>query len=156
MRVAWILYGSLEQRTGGTLYDKLVVSGLREQGDVVDVIALRVPKGSPDRRRALGRERGIALGRALRRSRPDVVVGDELCFPEIAAAYPLLGRSGVHRVLLVHHLTGWEAELSSWKRREARRLERMAIEASDQVLTTSRTTLERLASELGGPRRRTF
>ena len=73
MRIAWVLYGDLAQRTGGTIYDAEVVGGLRRAGDDVRVVSL--PRAR--------------LARELRRIAPDVVVGDELCFCELALAFRL-------------------------------------------------------------------
>lgn len=148
MKVAWIVYGSLEQRTGGTIYDRIVVDGLRAAGDDVRVYSLLPPPGSTALAIPLGLAAGIRLGRALRRSRPDVVVGDELCFREVAAAFPFLRRTRTRRVLLVHHLTCWEEELPRHARFFAERAERLAIDASDRLITTSHTTRERIVAEL--------
>jgi glycosyltransferase involved in cell wall biosynthesis len=130
VRVAWVLYGDLAQRTGGTIYDREVVEGLRRAGDEVRVVSL------PGR-----------LYRELRAFRPDVVVGDELCFRELAIAFPMLGTRGPRRVLLVHHLTAWETELSPLRRRVARIVESVAIRASDRIVTTSHATRNRLVTE---------
>ncbi|MBX3190174.1 MAG: glycosyltransferase family 4 protein [Labilithrix sp.] len=145
MRVAWILYGGLDQRTGGTLYDAIVVDGLRRAGDEVDVISLPVVAG----RVRLSRDPAPAraLAKAIRARRPDVVVGDELCFRELAIAFPLVDAPCV---LLVHHLTAWEVERSVHERRSARVLERAAIRASDRVIATSEATRRRLEREACG------
>lgn len=34
MRIAWVLYGDLDARTGGTIHDRIVVEGLRAAGEV--------------------------------------------------------------------------------------------------------------------------
>ena len=129
-RIAWVLQGDLADRTGGTIYDREVVEGLRRAGDQVRVVSL--PGG---------------LLRELRAFGPDVVVGDELCFRALAVAFPLLGRRGPRRVLLVHHLTAWETELSPLRRRAVRIVESLAIRASDKIITTSQATRDRLARE---------
>jgi glycosyltransferase involved in cell wall biosynthesis len=131
MRIAWVLYGDLAQRTGGTIYDAEVVDGLRRAGDDVQVVSL--PRAR--------------LARELRDIAPDVVVGDELCFRELALAFRLLGRGGMRRVLLVHHLTAWESELAPLRRRVIRLVEALAMSASDRIVTTSQTTRRRLVAE---------
>ncbi len=130
MRIAWVLYGDLAQRTGGTIYDREVVDGLRRAGDEVHVVSL------PRR-----------LVRELHAIAPDVVVGDELCFRELAIAFRLLGKRRPRRILLVHHLTAWEIELSPLRRRAVRLLESLAIRASDRLVTTSCATRDRLVLE---------
>ena len=96
------MYGSLDQVSGGYIYDRLVVEQLRALGDSVTVISLtpgasKLPALSPDDF--------------------DVVVGDELCFRELL---PLFQRSpGLRRVLLIHHLTAWEHAARRRARRRA-------------------------------------
>lgn len=137
MRLAWVLYGGLDQRTGGTIYDAEVVAGLRRAGDEVEVLSLTAPAS------------GHALARRLRELAPEVVVGDELCFRELAVAFSILRDAGDPplRVLLVHHLTAWETELPAPTRQALRAEEQQAIDASDRVVTTSHTTRDRLADE---------
>ena len=131
MRIAWVLYGDLAQRTGGTIYDAEVVAGLRRAGD--DVRVLSLPRAR--------------LVRELRATAPDVVVGDELCFRELALAFRLLGKGAMRRVMLVHHLTAWETELAPLRRRVVRVVESLAMSASDRIVTTSHTTRRRLVAE---------
>lgn len=131
MRVAWVLRGELTQRTGGTIYDAEVVASLRRAGDEVTVLSLPLP----------------ALLDQVRVLAPDVVVGDELCFRELALLFPRLRTSATRRVLLVHHLTRWETELPRRRRRVLGLLESLAMRASDGIVTTSETTRRRLVAE---------
>jgi glycosyltransferase involved in cell wall biosynthesis len=166
VRIAWVLYGSLEQRTGGTIYDARVIDGLRRAGDEVHVVSLDdddAPRAAhgfartlpPIARVATMAKAGLALARQIEDIDPEIVVGDELCFRELGIAFRRLGAWArraegarrVRRVLLVHHLTAWELELSPLRRRLVRAAERFAIDASDAVIVTSRTTRERLVSE---------
>ena len=64
MRIAWVLYGSLEQRTGGTIYDAEVVHGLERAGDEVELVSL--DEGAPAEALA-ARLRAIAPRRDRRR-----------------------------------------------------------------------------------------
>ena len=86
LRVAWVVYGSLEQISGGYIYDRLVIEELRRLGDLVTVISL---------------EPGATELPQLSTTDFDVVVGDELCFRELL---PLFQRGSTpRRVLLIHH-----------------------------------------------------
>ncbi|MFO0735115.1 MAG: glycosyltransferase family 4 protein [Labilithrix sp.] len=134
--IAWLVYGSLEQRTGGTIYDRLVIEGLRERGAAIDVI-------DPARLGAAATVRRLASTR--------LVIGDELCFRELAFVFPRL--AGARRVLLVHHLTCWEEERSPRERLRARAGEARALRAASAVVTTSQATRARLERE-GAPERR--
>lgn len=93
MRVRWIVPGTLEQPTGGYIYDRSIVDYLRGEGDSVEL------GGSSD---------------------VDVIVGDGLSIPELARIFP--GESAPC-VLLVHHLGSWELErndVSELRQLEAR------------------------------------
>lgn len=139
MRIAWVLYGGLDQPTGGTVYDRLVVQGLLGLGFDVRVISL-TPRG---------RARGVlASGELVARldaTGADVVVGDELCFAELGGAFAR--RPGRPRVLLVHHLSCWEPERAALDRLSARVLEDFALRLCDRIIATSHATADRLRSQ---------
>jgi glycosyltransferase involved in cell wall biosynthesis len=133
VKIAWVLYGALDQKTGGTIYDRMVVEGLKRGGD--DVIVISIAPGASN------------VASMIRDSACEVVVGDELCFRELAVAFNELGRdlprTPARRILLVHHLTGWETSAAQSALPE----ERAAIEACDAIITTSVTTKNRLMAE---------
>lgn len=139
MHVAWIVYGGLDAKTGGTIYDRVIVEGLRARGSTVSVIALRMR----------GRLRGLLaaddLVARVAALHADVLVGDELCFAELGAAFAQLPR--MPRVLLTHHLSCWEPERAPLARALDRLLERWALRVSDRIIATSHATAERLERE---------
>ncbi len=130
LRVAWVIYGSLDQVSGGYIYDRLVVEQLRALGDRVTIISLE-PNG--------------ASLPALAAGEYDVVLGDELCFRELG---PLFRAApvGLRRVLLIHHLSAWEHAPGAG-RDQLMALEKAAIDAADTCIATSRVTADRLAEE---------
>ncbi len=140
-RIAFVVDGAIEQRTGGYLYDRLVAEGLRARGDDVAIVSLPT-----DLFRCAEAHRRV--GEALARDDLDAVIIDELCHPRatLAAIGSRLERSRrwPRLVTLVHHLTATE-------RIGPARWVRLAIElallaASDRVVVTSETTREHLAS----------
>jgi glycosyltransferase involved in cell wall biosynthesis len=128
LRIAWVVYGSLDQVSGGYIYDRLVVEQLRELGDSVTVLSLS-PGSLP----------------SLDPADFDVLVGDELCFRELGPLFRELPAS-LHRVLLVHHLTAWEHPEGT-ERSALLALEKAAIDAADACVATSRVTADRLEHE---------
>ena len=130
LRVAWVVYGSLDQVSGGYIYDRLVVEHLRALGDDVTIVSLD-PKA--------------ASLPALANGDYDVVVGDELCFRELGPLFRA-APSGLKRVLLIHHLTAWEHAAGA-TRDELLALEKSAIDAADACIVTSRITADRLEHE---------
>ena len=139
----FVIDGAIEQKTGGYLYDRLVIEGLRARGLRVEVVSL------DPRRPALARE-SLRVARLLdRAAREDrTVVVDELCHPRAAfAAARHLARSGgrpcSHLVTLVHHLAA--SERSGARRAIRLAVERALLRASGRVIATSETTRDALA-----------
>lgn len=130
MRLAWIVYGDLAQPTGGYVYDRLVVEGLRTRGDRVDVV------DPVDPRLVAEASEGA-----------DALVGDGLCVRELGPLFEGAPRSTA-RVLLVHHFPSWEVERTDWH--ALRALEARAVRASDLLVATSTTTRDRLACDHPG------
>lgn len=128
-RIAWLVYGALEQVSGGYIYDRLVVERLRELGDTVTVISL-----TP----------GATELPVLEPGAFDVVVGDELCFRELLPIFR--ASAGAQRVLLIHHLTAWECPAGA-ERDATLALEKAAIDIADVCVATSHVTAERLRGE---------
>jgi len=133
MRLGIVIYGRLTQQTGGYLYDRMLVAGLRRLGDEVEVIELP--------------ERG-AIGRLLHNARPagqrrgafDVILQDELCHPSLWAANARAG--ACPRVAIVHNLGG-EGRLGRW-------LERRYLRSVDGVIANSAHTLKAVEAAIGG------
>ncbi len=128
-RIAWVIYGALEQVTGGYIYDRLVVEQLRALGDQVTVVSL-----TP----------GAESIPALDATAYDTVVGDELCFRELS---PMFQRApSLRRVLLIHHLSAWEQPAGA-AQTALLALEKAAIDAADVCVATSHVTADRLIAE---------
>jgi glycosyltransferase involved in cell wall biosynthesis len=133
LRVCWAAYGDLGQPTGGYVYDRLVVAGLRALGDDVTLADLAMDPSLP--------------ARAPDGAPFDAVVGDALCVRELGAIFED-ARRGVARVLLVHHLTSWEVEHVAEE--GLRATEARAISASDRIVVTGDATGARVAAEYPG------
>ncbi len=129
MKVLWLAYGSLDQPTGGYVYDRLVVEGLRAHGDDVWIADPRERPASATRHEAF-----------------DVVVGDALCIPHLDVAFA--AAAGAARVLLVHHLTSWEVESAPSEAMRAR--ESAVLRGSDRLAVTGEATAARLVAEHAG------
>ncbi len=132
MRVTFVIDGPLDQPTGGYVYDRLVIEGLRARGARVEVAHL-APGGAA--RTLLENARAAAL---LWRARGGVTVVDELCHPRVLVASALGAARPAELVALVHHLAASER---SGVRAEARlSVERVLLAAAGRAVTTSATT----------------
>lgn len=146
MRVGLLIYGSLETRSGGYLYDRYLVRYLRSQGDQVEVISL------PWRNYAahLGDNLSLQLARRLRGLEIDILVQDELNHPSLAwlngwlkpqLRYPIIS--------LVHHLRSDELR-AGWQNWLYRQVERRYLASVDGFIFNSHTTRRAVAAVLGG------
>ena len=132
--------GRLDQLTGGYLYDRRIVDGLRARGHRVEVIELGACRPPLDPLAAL------RLYTATRRSAAEMVVVDELAYPALALARPLLRRFGRPErplIALVHHLRASETE-APLSRGLAALAERAALAGLDGAVCTSRATADAL------------
>mgnify|MGYP005848196241 FL=1 len=107
MRIALVLYGSLDQQSGGYFYDRKLVAYLQHRGDKIDILSLP----------------SVGYGRALLHAplaakfeygSYDVVIQDELVHPSLWIANRWYRRKrkrsgGPALIALVHHLRVSEA-----------------------------------------------
>lgn len=143
--VTFAVPGSLETLTGGFLYDKAIVAGLRARGWTVNV--LDVGTGFP----CPGETVRMRAGETFldeRSTAPLVVDGLALgALPEVAsrvsASRPLIG--------LVHHPLYLEAGHSEHVREQLFESERSALSHTCHVITTSRETRDRVAADFQVP-----
>lgn len=144
MRLALLLYGSLDTVSGGYLYDRELVHHLRTSGDDVEIISL------PWRNYAqhLGDNFSLALLARLRAGRWDVLVQDELNHPSVFWLNQRLRARGRYPILsIVHHLRSSE-QRAGWQNAFYRWVERRYLASVDGYILNSQTTraaVERLA-----------
>ncbi|MDJ1430908.1 glycosyltransferase family 4 protein [Halostagnicola sp. A-GB9-2] len=135
MNIGLVVYGDLEQTSGGYRYDRKLVSALEARGDGVDVIS--IPRRSSLRNLADGFSRSLRT----RLDQPyDVLVQDELCHPSLVFLNSRLERPN-SIVSIVHSLrsagaNGIRAPLS-------RTIERRYLESVNAAVCTSRDTRDR-------------
>lgn len=146
MRVGLVIYGSLDTVSGGYLYDRRLVSALREAGDQVDIISI------PWRNyvRHLSDNWSADLLRRMRRGY-DVLLQDELNHPSLAWTNGRLGRDRPPVVAIVHHLRVSETR-PAWQNRLYRMVERRYLQSIDGFIANSRTTQREVEAMIGRPR----
>ena len=145
MRLGLIIYGSLETRTGGYLYDRIVVEGLSRLGHEVEVISLT--GGSYLHR--LGQNVSPGLCRRLLAGRFDLLLQDELCHPSLFLINQRLRRlGGPPLVAIVHHILCREPR-PCWQNRLFALVERRYLASVDGVIFNSKTTRETVTALVG-------
>jgi glycosyltransferase involved in cell wall biosynthesis len=134
MRLALVIYGSLETISGGYLYDRKLVEHLKTQGDQVEIISL------PWRNYARGLLDNLAtaLLSRLNHLRVDILLQDELNHPSlfwinrrVHGAYPT--------VSIVHHLRSSELR-PAWQNSFYRLIERSYLSSVGGFIFNSQTT----------------
>ncbi|PSQ54538.1 hexosyltransferase [Halobacteriales archaeon SW_8_68_21] len=157
MRVALVIAGDIDSKSGGFYYDRRLRDRLRERGHAVEVVSL--PRGSYRERLAPNLHAGRL---AARLSGFDVVVEDGLAHPSVLLANRSLDAPTVALV----HMIAWRARAarattggdsvararSELARRGVAAVERRFLRGVDAAVYNAETT-RRDAAGLGGPDR---
>lgn len=142
MKIGLVIYGSLETVSGGYLYDRRLVSCLREAGHEVHISSL------PWRNYAAHLTDNLRFQSIHSLSPPglDLLIQDELNHPSLLAA-----NRGPHPcpvISLVHHLRSSEKR-PAWQNTFYRRVERRYLRSVDGFIFNSETT-RRAVTALAG------
>lgn len=143
MRIGFIIYGRLETLSGGYLYDRIVVQGLRELGHQVEVIAL--PSGGYLKKLLYGLTR--TAWHSLLNGSYDILIQDELCHPSLFLVNKrLCGQHGRPQlVALVHHILSDEPR-EAWRNGLLALAERSFLASVDGFIYNSATTRAKVKS----------
>ncbi|SNR45202.1 glycosyltransferase family 4 protein [Halorubrum vacuolatum] len=152
LRVGFVVYGELDERSGGYLYDRRLVDHLRGRGLDVDVISL------PERRyrRAIATNATPGLVDRLRAC--DVVVQDAFCHPSVVLCNRRLRDTPV--IALVHYLRSaatrrpWRGGTTATARMRVwtvTALERAYLRGVDGYIHNSSATRGAVAALVGTP-----
>jgi glycosyltransferase involved in cell wall biosynthesis len=142
MKVGLIVYGGLDGRSGGFLYDRKLVQTLRAKGHLVTVLAI------PWRRylQHLGDNFRSDIPARVMAAKIDILLEDELCHPSLVALNRNLRRTlRLPIVSIVHHLRSEEAHprglmpVYRW-------VERAYLVTVDGLICNSRATLRSVLS----------
>ncbi|GAB4278906.1 MAG: hypothetical protein Kow0080_30860 [Candidatus Promineifilaceae bacterium] len=145
MRVGLVIYGRLDKRSGGFLYDCQLVRYLRQQGDEVTVISL--PWQSYGRH--LTHNFSPVLWQQLANGRFHILLQDELNHPSLFLLNKWLrARHSSPNITIVHHLRQSEAR-PAWQNRLYRVVERAYLASVDGYIFNSHTTRQAAAAVLG-------
>lgn len=137
MKIGLVVYGSLETITGGNLYDRLLVKGLRARGDQVEILSLP----SRDPLNILLHEFQFQPPAEL-----DVLIQDELTHASLLIPNQFRHKQPV--VTIVHNLHSLERR-PAWQNALFRRIEREYLRSVDGVIANSDSTLRSIHISLG-------
>lgn len=133
MKIALLIYGTLDTMSGGYLYDRVMVDYLRKQGETVDVISV------PSEESAFTQDWRKRFCETIRGY--DIMIQDELCHPTLAPLNSIICQNNPDMLViaLVHHLKMDEAH-SVWRRLLVRREETRYLASVDGYIFNSETT----------------
>jgi glycosyltransferase involved in cell wall biosynthesis len=137
MQVHFVVPGPLDQRTGGNLYDKRIVEGVRAGGTAVTLHELAGRFPLPDDAAC------EAAAAAIESMADGLPVIDGLALPAFAHLRDRLPRAWV---ALVHHPLALESGLSAAQVEELARIERRLLPRARRVIVTSPHTVADLAA----------
>lgn len=145
MNIGFVIYGHLDQVSGGYLYDRMVVNRLRSMGEKVDIISLAprnylfsVMDNISDK-----------LSDTLLKNKTDVLMQDELCHPSLFHLNQRLRKRLQCPVIsVVHHLRSSEMH-PEWQIKFYRDAEKRYLKTIDGFIFNSKTTRAVLKNLLG-------
>jgi glycosyltransferase involved in cell wall biosynthesis len=145
MKLAFIIYGSLDTLSGGYLYDRKLVEYLRSQGDHVEIISLpwrsyaahltdnfrfRLPH-------VVARRTHSPTKQSPNYEKFDLIIQDELNHPSLISANQ--GKHPYPFISLVHHLRCSELR-PKWQNVFYRAVEKKYLQSVDGFIFNSKTT----------------
>ncbi|MGH2581470.1 MAG: glycosyltransferase family 4 protein [Anaerolineales bacterium] len=144
MRIALVIYGDLNQNSGGYLYDRYLVDFLRKQKHHIDMVSL------PRRNYVahLADNHSPDLSEQIRILGPDVVLQDELNHPSLISLNRKI-KGEIPIVSIVHHLRSSEPR-SALMNAVYRNVEKRYLETVDGFVFNSFTTKKVVTELLGG------
>jgi glycosyltransferase involved in cell wall biosynthesis len=148
VNIGLMIYGELDQLSGGYLYDRKMVEILRRKGARVEIISL------PGGNYALQLTENIfgALPRVLQKFCPDVLIQDELCHPSLFHSNRTLKKNlNCPVISIVHHLLSSEVR-PAWQNTLYRRVEKSYLATVDGFIFNSETTRGVIVNLLGTDR----
>ncbi len=148
LRIALVIYGSLDTVSGGYLYDRNLVAHLRAHGDDVEIVSLPWRNYA----RHLLDNASTALIERLRHGAYDVLVQDELNHPSLLRVnLQWAGRGPSRRmpiVSIVHHLRASESH-PAWVMPLYRCVEQAYLRSCDAFVFNSATTRDSVVALAG-------
>ncbi len=144
MNLAFVVPGPFEQVSGGYIYDRRLVDGLRGLGHQVQVVELAGRHPLPDE----------AAHEAARAALAQVPAGTQLLIDGLGlpAFAPFARELVVRRAMgLIHHPTALEPGFAEEDRASLRVMETTLFNALSRLVATHRFTAERLTAQFGVP-----
>lgn len=140
MKAGLVIYGALDHRSGGYLYDAKIVQYLRKQGDDVQVISLPATRYPLKFMHNLK----VAFWRRLAAADFDVLLQDELNHPSLVLGNRWLRRYVSYPIVSIAHHLYADEWAPGWCKTAIGRVEQAYLTSVDAWICNSRSTLRRI------------
>lgn len=145
MKIGLIIYGTLDQVSGGYLYDRMLTDHLRKRGVTIEIISLPLRSYV----RHLTDNFSITLPHTLQAKGIDLLLQDELNHPSLFCVNRRVRKTLQRPIVgIVHHLRSSEAR-PAWQNSLYRRTEKLYLETLDGFICNSETTRDAVKEVLG-------
>ncbi len=148
MNIGFMIYGNLDQVSGGYLYDRMIVNRLRSMGEKIEIISL------PSRNYFFSIMDNLSdkLSGIILKNKIDILLQDELCHPSLFHLNQRLRQKLQCPVIsIVHHLRSSEVH-PEWQIKFYRDTEKRYLKTIDGFIFNSKTTRAVLKDFLGEDR----
>lgn len=138
MRIGLIIYGSLKIRTGGYIYDQILVNHFERLGHEVEIISLRERSYS----RNLFDNFFCSINSRIIRSSFDLLLQDGLCHPSLFIINKRLKKYSKFPIVSILHQVLSSQPRRNWQNVIYRNVERQYLASVDAFIFNSKTTRE--------------
>lgn len=147
MKILFIIYGSINQISGGYIYDKIVINFLRIKGDTVDILELKKIPYLLSPFQVFNHKLMKVFFSKRKRSYYDNIIIDELTHPSVFLSVALKRKNTPPVITLVHLLKTSEP-ISLFLKLIAIYFEKILLNNSDSIIVNSITTEQIVKTKL--------
>jgi glycosyltransferase involved in cell wall biosynthesis len=144
MKVGFLIYGDINTLSGGYLYDRKLISYLRQQGDTVEIISL--PQHAYLKNIFFNVNPHQLTGLDL-----DILVQDELVHPSVFRANHRLKNQCHYPIVALVHLLSSDVPQAFYIKHLRQYIEKKYLASADALILNSNNTLEQTRELLGDP-----
>ena len=149
MKIGLVIYGSLDTHSGEQIYDRMVVSRLREEGSEIEIIALPWQSNYVLR---LANNLAEEIFERLRDTHFDLLLQDEACHPSLFRLNQRLRNHVKYPIVAIVHRLHSGKTRSAWQNRFYREVERRYLESVDSFVFASQTIKSMVEGIIKGKR----
>ncbi|OKY78355.1 MAG: Glycosyltransferase, RfaG family [Candidatus Methanohalarchaeum thermophilum] len=134
IKIGLIVYGNLNQKSGGYLYDRRLIDYLRKKDTEIQIFPIRKPKNLFENKKTSSR-----LLKSILDKKIDLLLQDELTHASLTNLNNRLREKEVKLVSIVHHL-GYLSDRCKFRKKLHKQIEKNYIKTVDNYIFNSKST----------------